>query len=112
MVLIRLGWLCVLACAACSQSLFDAHGPGGGGGGDDDGSNTGPATCNAPCLADAAVDFDGSATGKSKAWRYLDDHRDRTYEQARIWPDIAAAPARRFFRRRALGAPRPVDGGR
>jgi hypothetical protein len=82
MVLIRLGWLCVLACAACTQSLFDAHGPGpggGGGGGDDGGSNTGPATCNAPCLADAAVDFDGSATGKSKAWRYLDDHRDRTW---------------------------------
>ncbi len=78
MVLIRLGWLCVLACAACSQSLFDAHGPGPGGGGDD-GGNTGPATCNAPCLADAAVDFDGSATGKTKMWRYLDDHRDRTW---------------------------------
>lgn len=75
MVLIRLGWLCVLACAACSQSLFDAHGPGGGGGDDD----TGPATCNAPCLADAAVDFDGSAGGKNQMWRYLDDHRDRTW---------------------------------
>jgi hypothetical protein len=77
MVLTRLGWLCILACAACSQSLFDAYGPGGtGGGGGDD---TGPATCNAPCLADGAVDFDGSATGKSKMWRYLDDHRDRTW---------------------------------
>ena len=81
MVLIRLGWLCVLACAACTQSLFDAHGPGGGGGGggDDGGGNTGPATCNAPCLADAAVDFDGSAGGKNQMWRYLDDHRDRTW---------------------------------
>ncbi len=82
MVLIRLGWLCILAltCAACSQSLFDDHCGGGGGGGDDGGgSNTGPATCNAPCLADAAVDFDGSAGGKDKVWRYLDDHRDRTW---------------------------------
>jgi hypothetical protein len=78
MVLIRLGWLCILACAACSQSLFDAHGPGGGGG-DDGGGNTGPGTCNAPCLADAAVDFDGTATGKNQKWRYLDDHRDRTW---------------------------------
>lgn len=78
MVLIRLRWLCVLACAACSQSLFDGHGPGGGGAGGDGGS-TGPATCNAPCLADAAVDFDGSAGGKNQMWRYLDDHRDRTW---------------------------------
>ncbi|HEX8111238.1 MAG TPA: LamG-like jellyroll fold domain-containing protein [Kofleriaceae bacterium] len=69
MVLIRLGWLCVLACAACSQSLFDAYGPPG----------SGPATCKAPCIADAAVDFDGSATGKNQMWRYLDDHRDRTW---------------------------------
>lgn len=72
MVLIRLGWLCVLACAACTQSLFDAHGPGSG-------DDTGPETCNAPCLADAAVDFDGSAGGKNQMWRYLDDHRDRTW---------------------------------
>jgi hypothetical protein len=76
MVLIRLGWLCVLALAACSQSLFDAYGPGNGNGGDDD---TGPASCKAPCLADAAVDFDGSAGGKNQMWRYLDDHRDRTW---------------------------------
>lgn len=74
MVLTRLGLLCVLACAACSQSLFDAHGPGSG-----DGGTTGPAACNAPCLADAAVDFDGSAGGKNQMWRYLDDHRDRTW---------------------------------
>jgi hypothetical protein len=71
MVLIRLGWLCVLACAACSQSLFDAHGPPGG--------DSESATCNAPCIADAAVDFDGSAGGKNQMWRYLDDHRNRTW---------------------------------
>jgi hypothetical protein len=70
MVLIRLGWLCVLACAACSESLFDDHGPG---------STNRPATCDAPCIADAAVDFDGSAGGKNHLWRYLDDHRDRTW---------------------------------
>jgi hypothetical protein len=70
MVLIRLGWLCLLACAACTQSLFDAYGPGPG---------NAPATCNAPCIADAAVDFDGSAAGKNHMWRYLDDHRDRTW---------------------------------
>ena len=69
MVLIRLGWLCILACAACSESLFDEHGP----------SRTRPATCTAPCLADAAIDFDGSATGRNQLWRYLDDHRDRTW---------------------------------
>jgi hypothetical protein len=71
MVLIRLGWLCILACAACSQSLFDAYGPPGG--------DSEPATCNAPCIADAAVDFDGSAGGKNQMWRYLDDHRNRTW---------------------------------
>ncbi|TMQ06848.1 MAG: LamG domain-containing protein [Deltaproteobacteria bacterium] len=78
MVLIRLHWLGILvgvACAAaCTESLFDSHGPGGG-----SGSNMGPTSCDAPCIADAAVDFDGSPTGKSQAWRYLDDHRDRTW---------------------------------
>lgn len=83
MVLIRLRWLCVLACAACSQSLFDAH--GGGGGGDDDG---GPATCNAPCLADAALDFNGTAGGKGQMWRYLEDHRNRIW--APMTPSSAA----------------------
>lgn len=69
MVLIRIGWLCVLACAACSESLFDDHGP----------DNTKPVTCDAPCVADAALDFNGSATGKNQIWRYLDDHRDLTW---------------------------------
>jgi hypothetical protein len=84
MVLIRLGWLCVLACAACSQSLFDAHGPGGNGGsgsngGGDDGGGMVPASCPDPCVADAAKDFNGSASGANQRWRYLDDHRDRTW---------------------------------
>lgn len=77
MVLIRSRLLGIVLCAcatACSQSLFDNHGPGTTGGDD-----TGPATCNAPCLADAAVDFDGSAGGKNQLWRYLDDHRNRTF---------------------------------
>jgi len=65
--------------AGCNQSLFDAHGAvdGGGGGGSD--STVVPATCPAPCLADAAGDFDGTAGGKTMLWRYLDDHRDRTW---------------------------------
>lgn len=84
MVLIRLGWLCVLACAACSQSLFDANGPGtsggnGSNGGGDDGGGMVPASCPDPCVADAAKDFNGSASGANQRWRYLDDHRDRTW---------------------------------
>ena len=75
MVLTRPGWFGVVLCAAaipaCSQSLFDNHGPGGD-------TNT-VASCVAPCLADAAVDFDGTAAGKNQLWRYLDDHRDRTW---------------------------------
>lgn len=66
----------------CNQSLFDAHGAagGGGGGGDDDaGSGTVASSCVAPCLADAAADFDGSPGGVGNHWRYLDDHRDRTW---------------------------------
>ena len=77
------GALC--AFAACSQSPFDSHGdpPGttdGGGNHADSGPAAGtPLTCPAPCLADAAGDFDGSARGTGMRWRYLDDHRDRTW---------------------------------
>ena len=56
--------------AGCSESLFGAHSAGHGG--DDDGGVPG---CTAPCDADAAADFGGS----SGRWRYLDDHRDRTW---------------------------------
>ena len=75
----------LLLIAGCGQSLFDSHGGGGrdGGGGGDDGGGDGdgdvPDTCAAPCLADAAADFDGSPGGKGDHWRYLDDHRDHTW---------------------------------
>jgi hypothetical protein len=65
----------VVLLAGCSESLFGAHGAGGNGG-DDDGVVIG---CTAPCNADAAADFDGTADGTSGQWRYLDDHRDRTW---------------------------------
>jgi Concanavalin A-like lectin/glucanases superfamily len=74
-----------IATAACKQSLFDNHGPGttsDGGGGDDGGDPDMmmvPSSCAAPCLADAAGDFNGTATGARGNWRYLDDHRDRTW---------------------------------
>ncbi len=85
MVLIRAGLaLGALASAACNHSLFDNHYGGGGGtdagiGGGSDGSVVVPASCAAPCLADAAVDFDGTSHGASMRWRYLEDHRDRTW---------------------------------
>src|SRR5262249_60621318 len=89
-VLIRSRLFGIALCAgpaACSQSLFDNHGPGTTGGDD-----TGPATCNAPCLADAAVDFDGSAGGKNQLWRYLDDHRNRTFTVMMPGPTTQTGP--------------------
>lgn len=81
MVLIRqaislgvLAWLLV----GCGQSLFDASGPDrgrDGGGGDDDELGR----CNAPCIADAAADFDGTPTGDGGHWRYLDDLGNRQW---------------------------------
>lgn len=58
--------------AGCEQSLFDA------GGGKQEPDLLG-ATCPADCLADASRDFNGTAGGKDGTWRYLDDHRDRTW---------------------------------
>ncbi|HEX8109022.1 MAG TPA: LamG-like jellyroll fold domain-containing protein [Kofleriaceae bacterium] len=70
-----------LAAAACNHSLFDNR-PGGGsaGSGSDAGSDGPgvPASCPAGCLGDAAADFDGSATGMTHVWRYLED-------QGRSW---------------------------
>jgi hypothetical protein len=65
----------------CNQSLFDANGAvtTTGGTGDDAGSTGVASSCAAPCLADAAADFDGSPGGIGNRWRYLDDHRDRTW---------------------------------
>lgn len=55
----------------CSESLFGAGTDGTGG--------AVPSNCPAACIADAAADFDGTSTGKGGHWRYLDDHRDRTW---------------------------------
>jgi hypothetical protein len=63
----------------CSQSLFDANGAPGGGGGGGDGGVVVPSSCPAPCFADAAADFNGSPGGAGGHWRYLDDHRDRSW---------------------------------
>jgi hypothetical protein len=62
----------------CKQSLFDSHG------GDDDGSNGGDggsiaSTCPVPCLGDGGGAFDGTAMGSDMHWRYLEDHKDRTW---------------------------------
>jgi hypothetical protein len=58
--------------AGCAQSLFDNNrGPG-----DDGGVGN---TCSTPCLGDAAANFDGTAGGAGSRWRYLDDHRNRTW---------------------------------
>lgn len=75
MVLIeRARVLCLVLAASCSESLFDAHSAPDGGG-----SMNAPATCPSPCLADAAADFNGTPRGAGGKWRYLDDHRDRTW---------------------------------
>ena len=67
----------------CSESLFGAHrggqGSGGDDGGGDDGGVNGVSGCADPCNADAATDFDGTVHGAHDRWRYLDDHRDRTW---------------------------------
>ncbi|HEY6034173.1 MAG TPA: LamG-like jellyroll fold domain-containing protein [Kofleriaceae bacterium] len=61
----------------CKQSLFDSHG------GDDDGSGGGDgsiaSSCPAPCLGDGGAAFDGTAMGSDMHWRYLEDHKDRTW---------------------------------
>jgi hypothetical protein len=62
---------------ACSESLFGAGRGGGGQGGD--GGGTVPSDCPEKCLGDAAADFDGTPGGKGGQWRYLEDHRDRTW---------------------------------
>jgi len=89
-----------LLAAGCKHSLFDnGDSPGRDAAGhEDDAATPGrdaaagadgpiaidaplvvPVTCPAPCIADAARDFDGSATGANGRWRYLDDHRNRTW---------------------------------
>ncbi len=78
-----------LLVAGCKQSLFDSGAPGRSDAAADSSDDRDaapidsplvvPALCPAPCLADAASDFDGTAGGAGNRWRYLDDHRDRTW---------------------------------
>jgi hypothetical protein len=68
------------AAPACSHSLFDNR-PGGGPGTASDAGSDGagiPASCPDGCLGDAAANFDGSDTGTTHVWRYLED-------QGRAW---------------------------
>lgn len=66
----------ILCLTACSQSLFDNTGGNRDGGG---GEVPVASACTAPCVGDAAADFDGSPTGATGRWRYLEDARDRTW---------------------------------
>lgn len=71
MVLIRrCGVAGLLLLVGCAQSLFDSRMV-----------DVDDATCGARCVADAAADFDGTASGTNRSWhwRYLDDHRDRSW---------------------------------
>lgn len=73
-----------LTLSACNQSLFDSHGDdhAGGGGGDAGGTDVSvPTACPAPCIADAATAFDGTADGDDGHWRYVGDQRDHTWAE-------------------------------
>lgn len=65
---------------SCRQSLFDAHFEGKDASSQSDAERSAQ-MCPAPCLGNSGGDFDGSATGSTGRWRYLDDHRDRTWAQ-------------------------------
>ena len=66
-----------LALTACTVSIFE----NGNGNGSGSGSNKPPTppTCGAGCVGDAGADFNGTPTGKTGQWRYLEDHRDHTW---------------------------------
>lgn len=79
-VLLALAALAAIAAlGGCNQSLFDAHGSRDGGGGDGGDDAPVPETCGPDCIADAAADFDGTATGAGGRWRYLNDQRNRQW---------------------------------
>jgi len=63
----------LLLLAGCSESLFGVHHA--------DGDAGSAPTCTGSCIADAAVDFDGTAGGAGGHWRYLEDTRDRMWMQ-------------------------------
>ncbi len=62
----------VVLLGGCSESLFGVQHVGNGGGGS-------PGTCTGSCIADAAVDFDGTPGGAGSHWRYLEDTRDHMW---------------------------------
>lgn len=101
MVLIRVALAAValvVVVGGCSESVFgNRRDPGGGSGGGSDGGITGdgggggddaslPSVCPAPCITDAALAFDGSASGIDGYWRYYEDLRE-----LRMWTAMAAA---------------------
>lgn len=70
--LVSLASLISLASSGCKeQSLFDE--------GNGEGSGQVASKCPSQCLGDAARDFNGTPGGAGDVWRYLDDHRDRTW---------------------------------
>jgi len=73
-VLIRIAWLVLVA--SCGQSLFDNN-PERDGGGTVDGDVAN--ACPAPCLGDAAADYDGTTGGTGDRWRYFEDARNRSW---------------------------------
>jgi len=75
----RLAVLGFVLLGGCSESLFGAHrgGPGDGGGGGDGGDV--PIACPDVCIADAAANFNGTATGTNGTWRYLEDQRNHKW---------------------------------
>jgi hypothetical protein len=77
---VALGAALAAAAPACSHSLFDNHPGGGPETGGDAGSDAAgvPAGCPDGCLGDAAANFDGTDTGATHVWRYLED-------QGRAW---------------------------
>jgi hypothetical protein len=71
----RSGALGVLLLAGCSESLFGAHHVSHSDAGVDPDGDVVPGVCTAPCVADAAKEFDGTPGGMGGHWRYLDDSR-------------------------------------
>ncbi|HEY0194154.1 MAG TPA: LamG domain-containing protein [Kofleriaceae bacterium] len=69
----------IVLLGACSTSLFDNASPSGH---HDPDAPDGPAPsyCDtASCFTSAGPELDGTPRGSSGRWRYLEDHRDRTW---------------------------------
>lgn len=87
----RSGVLVLVLLAGCSESLFGARpatdGDAGAGSDAGDAGEIAPGACTAPCVADAAAEFDGSPGGIGSHWRYLDDSRS----PQRTWSPMTAS---------------------